>query len=125
MTWTATLAAIGGFIAAAAPTPAVAYIGFAALGLGIATLAPLGFALGGQYLSEAQRPLGIARMTLIGYMGFFFGPPILGVLAEAFGLRVAFAVIGGMLVVFPILLRALSAPPVSPDSPAPPPSHTA
>ena len=123
MTWTASLAAIGGVIAAAAPTPAVAYIGFACLGLGVSTLAPLGFALGGQYLTEAQRPLGIARMTLIGYMGFFFGPPVLGVLAEAFGLRAAFAVIGGMLVMFPILLRALSAPPVSPDSPAPQPDH--
>lgn len=125
MTWTATLAALGGFIAAAAPTPVVAYIGFACLGLGVATLAPLGFALGGKYLSEAQRPLGIARMTLIGYMGFFIGPPVLGVLAEAFGLRAAFAVIGAMLVLFPILLRALNAPPVSPDIPAQPPAHKA
>lgn len=125
MTWTASLAATGGFIAAAAPTPVVAYIGFAALGLGVATLAPLGFALGGQYLTEAQRPLGIARMTLIGYMGFFLGPPVLGVLAEAFGLRAAFAVIGGMLVLFPILLRFLSAPVASPDSPVPQPDHKA
>ncbi len=123
MSWAALLAALGGFIAAGAPTPAIAYIGFAALGLGVATLAPLGFALGGQYLTEAQRPLGIARMTLIGYMGFFLGPPVLGVIAEAFGLRAAFAIIGGMLVLFPILLRALSAPPVSPDSPALQPDH--
>ena len=124
LTWAAVLAATGGFIAAAAPSPLVAYVGFAALGLGVATIAPLGFALGGKYLTEDQRPLGIARMTLIGYLGFFLGPPFLGLLAEAFGLRAAFAMIGLGLLGIPLLLRLLSAPPVSQDAPVPQPGHT-
>ena len=115
MTAFSCLAATGAYIAAFAPTPLVAYLGFAGLGLGISTLAPLGFALGGQYLTEAQRPRGIARMTLIGYMGFFLGPPTLGLFAEWFGLRAAFAIVATSLLVLPLLLRMLNVPLASQD----------
>lgn len=124
MTAAALLAATGGFCAAFAPAPGVAYIGFAALGLGVACLAPLTFSLGGRYLSDAQRDLGIARMAVIGYAGFFLGPPLLGLLAQAMGLRAAFAAVAIGLLVFPILLRLLSPPPASPDSLAQQPVRT-
>jgi MFS family permease len=123
MTAFSCLAATGAYIAAFAPTPLVAYLGFAGLGLGISTLAPLGFALGGQYLTEAQRPRGIARMTLIGYMGFFLGPPTLGLFAEWFGLRAAFAIVATSLLVLPTLLRMLNMPSASQDGPSEQPSH--
>ena len=115
MTAFSCMAAAGAYIAAFAPTPLIAYLGFAGLGLGISTLAPLGFALGGKYLTEAQRPRGIARMTLIGYMGFFLGPPTLGLLAELFGLRAAFAMVATSLLVLPTLLRVLNVPSASQD----------
>lgn len=123
MTAFSCLAATGAYIAAFAPTPLVAYLGFAGLGLGISTLAPLGFALGGQYLTEAQRPRGIARMTLIGYMGFFLGPPTLGLFAEWFGLRAAFAIVATSLLVLPLLLRMLNVPLASQDGPNEQPSR--
>ena len=123
MTAFSCLAATGAYIAAFAPTPLVAYLGFAGLGLGISTLAPLGFALGGQHLTEAQRPRGIARMTLIGYMGFFLGPPTLGLFAEWFGLRAAFAIVATSLLVLPLLLRMLNVPLASQDGPTEQPSR--
>jgi MFS family permease len=84
----------------------VAYLGFVGLGLGVSTLAPLGFALAGAQLTEAQRGRGIARVSLIGYSGFFIGPPLLGLVAEAFGLRVAFACVALMIGLIPLLIGA-------------------
>lgn len=107
MTAAAFLAAAGGIMAALAPAPWVAYLGFGALGLGVASLAPLAFSLGGRYLTDDQRDIGIARMTVIGYAGFFFGPPMLGLLADAMGLRAAFLVVGLVLLAFPVSLQFL------------------
>lgn len=100
-------AVFGGLLATLAPTPMLAYVGFGALGLGISALAPLSFALAGRRLSNANRSRGIARISLIGYLGFFVGPPVLGLVAEGFGLRIAFGVVTAGLVLFPILLQAL------------------
>ncbi len=124
MTVAAILAGTGGCIAALAPTPLIAYLGFGALGLGVASLAPLTLTLSGRYLTDAQRDLGISRIAVIGYTGFFFGPPLLGLLAEVAGLRAAFLVVGVALLAFPILLRLLSSPPASPDSLAQQPVRT-
>ncbi len=106
----ALMGAAGGFTAAIAPTPTIAYIGFACLGLGISSLAPLAFNLGGQYLDRSNVAHGIARMTLIGYLGFFVGPPITGMLAEAFGLRVSFGLIAVALAMLPLLLTRIPQP---------------
>jgi MFS family permease len=38
--------------------------------------------------------LVIARVSIIGFAGFFLGPPVIGLLAEFHGLRVAFATVG-------------------------------
>ena len=63
--------------------------------------------IGGSLLSDRQRALGIARMTLVGYMGFFLGPPLLGLLAEAFGLRWAFVAVAVAVGLIPALLSRL------------------
>lgn len=110
MTAMALLGAAGGITAAFAPSPQIAYLGFGLLGLGISSLAPLAFNLGGRYLNDTNRSTGIARMSLIGYMGFFLGPPLMGLLAEAFGLRAAFALIAGTIALLPLLLAQLHPP---------------
>lgn len=107
----APLGALGGIIAATATTPLIAYIGFGLLGFGISTLAPLAFNLAGRYLNETNRSAGIARMSLIGYMGFFCGPPAMGLLADALGLRAAFGVIAAGLATMPLVISQLKAPP--------------
>lgn len=91
--WALVVAAAGAALAATAPTPWVAYGGFAVLGLGAALLVPTGFALIGRLAAPEARARAIARAAALGYMGFFFGPAALGLTAEVFGLRAAFGLV--------------------------------
>ena len=43
-------------------------------------------------------------MVMIAYSGFFVGPPAIGFLAEAFGLPIALATMGGMLLCITFVL---------------------
>ncbi|MFM2391486.1 MAG: hypothetical protein RLZZ437_3041 [Pseudomonadota bacterium] len=86
----AVLAAIGALIAAVASSPAMAYAGFIVMGIGASVIAPTAFSLVGRYAQPAARARAVARATLLGYFGYFFGPPTLGFLAGTFGLRAAF-----------------------------------
>jgi len=93
----AALAAAGLSLAAFAPVQALAYAGFAILGLGVSTIGPTALAWVGKTIPARQRAAAISRMVMIGYCGFFVGPPVIGFMAEAFGLRLALAMMGGML----------------------------
>ncbi|EEW26832.1 MFS transporter [Rhodobacter ferrooxidans] len=90
LTGGALLAAFGALVAAAATGPAMAYAGFIVLGLGASVVAPTAFSLVGQMAAPEARARAVARATVLGYFGYFFGPPTLGFIAGAFGLRAAF-----------------------------------
>ena len=83
--WSALVTSAGAVLAAIAPVPLVAYAGFATLGLGVSTIAPMLLSLVGRMARDADRAFVISRVTTIGYMGFFIGPPIMGFVAEGFG----------------------------------------
>jgi len=106
----AVIAAIGLGVAALAPTPLVAYAGLVVLGLGCSVLAPTGFALIGRLSPAAIRTDILARATALGYMGYFFGPPVLGLVSEVMGLTIAFlgvaAVVLLIVALVPILVSA-------------------
>jgi MFS family permease len=88
------VSAAGAAIAIAAPSPAVALVGWAILGAGLAPIAPavLGAA---PDASELPTPVAIAAVTTVGYLGSFTGPPVIGALAELTTLSAAL----GLLVV--------------------------
>jgi predicted MFS family arabinose efflux permease len=86
----AVIAAIGALIVSQAGGPGVAYLGFIIMGIGASVLAPTAFSLVGQLSAPEARARAIARATLLGYFGYFFGPPLLGLIAGTFGLRFAF-----------------------------------
>jgi hypothetical protein len=86
----AMLAAVGALVAAAAVNPAMAYAGFIVLGIGASVVAPTAFTLVGQLARPEARARAVARATLLGYFGYFFGPPLIGFIAAGFGLRAAF-----------------------------------
>ena len=105
----ALISAAGALVAAMASTPAMAYAGFIVMGIGSSVIAPTAFSLVGRMADPQARARAVARATLLGYFGYFFGPPTLGVIAGAFGLRMAFVFAAAMLlmvlVLAPILAR--------------------
>ena len=86
----AVVAAVGALIASQAGSPAMAYGGFIVMGIGASVIAPTAFSLVGRLAAPEARARAVARATLLGYFGYFFGPPLLGVIAGTLGLRMAF-----------------------------------
>lgn len=91
------LAAVGLALAGSAPNLLVAYIGFGLGGLGVSVVAPLTLALVGRMVPPRARLAAISRASVLGYGAFFLGPPLMGYTSELFGLRAAFWVISGIL----------------------------
>ena len=44
----------------------------------------------GRLAAPHNRARAVARATMLGYFGFFFGPPAVGLIAHLFGLRAAY-----------------------------------
>ena len=108
--WASVIAGIGACIAATAPSLGVAYLGFSVLGLGVSVMAPMAYAWIGRMVPNRYRSHAISRISVVGYAGFFIGPPLMGFLSEGFGLATSFLVIGGLLfcvtlVLLPVLTR--------------------
>lgn len=91
------LSASGAVIAALAPTPVWAYVGFGILGLGVSVIGPMGLALVGKLVPPHLRTEAISRAAVIGFSGFFFAPTLMGLMSQAFGLRIAFLVVALLL----------------------------
>ncbi|MBM7066190.1 MFS transporter [Actibacterium sp. 188UL27-1] len=101
----ALLTALGAGIAALASEPWVAYLGFGTLGLGVSVIAPTALALTGRRIPRQDRTVAIARVSVIGFSGFFVGPPIMGLVSEFSSLRYSFAAMGVLiLLVLPLLI---------------------
>ncbi|MBC13013.1 MAG: MFS transporter [Rhodothermaceae bacterium] len=93
----AALAAVGLAVCVIAPTVWVAVAGFGLVGLGFAAVVPALF----RAASKAPLPpgVGIAAVASAGYLGFLAGPPVIGFIAEAAGLRVSFGVLAVLAVI--------------------------
>ena len=98
------VSASGVALAGMAPTLLIALIGFSIAGLGISVVVPLAMALIGRVVPQSQRMTAISRVSVIGYGAFFFGPPLMGLVAEGFGLRMAFVSIAVLLAVTAVVL---------------------
>lgn len=103
LTGAALVSATGALIAAAASAPWMAYLGFGVLGLGVSVIAPMAFALIGSVLSDDARAKGISRAAVVGYFGFFIGPPVMGIVAEITNLRLSFVAMAAALALVPLL----------------------
>ncbi len=91
------ISAAGAVIAALAQSPMMAYLGFGILGLGVSVIGPMGLALVGKLVAPHLRTEAISRTAVIGFSGFFFAPMLMGLMSEAFGLRIAFLAVAGLL----------------------------
>ncbi|MDO5705334.1 MAG: MFS transporter, partial [Paracoccus sp. (in: a-proteobacteria)] len=102
------LAFAGAVLLALAPGLGLAISGAAALGLGVAVVVPTANTLIARTVPASQRASAISRAWMIGFTGFFIGPPIMGFVSEAGGLRLAFGLIAAMVALMLPCLWALS-----------------
>ena len=89
----------GLLVAAAAHGVPIAMVGFFLGGVGVSVAAPVAFSAAGRTVAESERGSSVATVTTIGYMGLLVGPALTGGTAELLGLRAAFVVLAGVMVV--------------------------
>lgn len=82
---------IGVLMVVFATLPAIALIGFALVGLGTSSIFPLAMSAAAQ---RTDRPaaLNVASLAQLSFIVFLIAPPLLGFIAEHFGIRMSFAV---------------------------------
>ncbi|HEV7813775.1 MAG TPA: MFS transporter [Janthinobacterium sp.] len=89
------LCAAGGFfVAVLAPSAAFALLGFVLIGLGASNIVPILFSAAGKQRAMPAS-LAIGAITTLGYAGILAGPAMIGLVAHAASLNVAFAGLGG------------------------------
>ncbi|MER7672095.1 MFS transporter [Kitasatospora sp. NPDC096128] len=96
----AALAALGFGLAALAPAAWAGIAAFTVLGFGICAIIPQVFAAGGR-LFPADSDAAVARLNLFNYVGFLVGSPLVGAIADASSYR--WALLAPMLLVLAVL----------------------
>ncbi len=96
------ISGIGALLVFFTPVWWLAYVGFAMIGVGTSALFPLAMSAAAQ---RTDRPaaVNVAALAQISFVSFLLGPPLLGYIAEHFGIRWAFGV-GIPLVVLGLLM---------------------
>lgn len=84
--------ATGLFIAVFFPTLVFATVGFLLVGLGVSSVVPILYSQAGKS-TTMNAGMALASVSSIGFLGFFMGPPLIGFIAEAFGLQWSFGII--------------------------------
>ena len=95
------LIALGLLTAIIFPNIYAATAGFLLTGFGVSSIVPMAYGLAGKSKTVAAG-LAIAAVSIVGYLGFLFGPPVIGYIAKAANLRWSFALIAlmGSLIIF-------------------------
>ncbi len=82
------LIAVGLGLALWVQLPFAVIIGYAAVGFGVATVIPIVYTVAARSGTMAPA-IALAAVSTIGFTGFLIGPPIIGFIAHAIGLRMA------------------------------------
>lgn len=104
------IAAIGLVIVGFAQHPYMALFGFMLMGLGCSSVYPLAVSAAAQ---RTDRPasVNVASLGQMTFVVFFLGPPLLGFVAESFGIRVSYFTCVPLILAALLVIRALSARP--------------
>ena len=89
------------------PAPLLSLLGFALLGIGTSAIFPLAISAAAQR-TDRSAAINVAALAQISFVIFLVGPPLLGFVAEHWGIRWAFG-LGMPLVVLSLLMAARSA----------------
>lgn len=107
--FSALTSAAGVAMAVAGATPAWTLSGFALMGAGYAIVMPLVFSRAANDQKIAPGP-AIASVATLGYGGMLLGPPLIGMIAELTGLRIAFGLLGGLALLSAVLAEHVKIP---------------
>jgi len=66
-------------------------VGFAMMGVGTSVIFPLAMSAAAQ-LTDRPAPTNVASLAQISFVAFLLGPPLLGYIAEYFGIRWSFGI---------------------------------
>jgi MFS family permease len=107
LTISGVLIATGLAIAVLFPYVPTAVIGFLIVGLGVSSVIPLIYSEAGK--SKIISPgMALTAVSSIGFLGFLFGPPLIGVIAGAFSLRIAFILVAVMGILVSVVVQLTS-----------------
>ena len=100
------VAALGALTLALSPSVVVGWIAMAAMGFGYALVSPLVFS---RAASDPDVPPGaaVAAVSTLNYGGMLLGPPVIGFIGHAAGLRFSIALLAGLAVVIVLLANRL------------------
>ena len=87
-----------------APTPLVALVGFALVGLGVCVVTPLAFSMAGA-AGRDQTERAVASASTMGYTGLLLGPVSIGFISAASSMHVGYAVVIGVCVAIAVGAR--------------------
>jgi MFS family permease len=118
------LAAVAMLLVVLIATPWMAMLGFALVGVGLATVVPI------LYNAATRVPgvspaAAIASVSSIGYVGFMIGPPIIGGIAHASSLTIAMGFLSVASMILVLGSRRVPEAPPRGTAPAPPPPYSA
>lgn len=68
-------------------------MGFMLVGLGVSSMVPSVYSAAGRH-SKIPTGIALATVSSVSFLGFLIGPPLIGYISQAAGLRYSFAVIG-------------------------------
>lgn len=83
--------AAGASLVFVAPSPGLALAGFALMGVGTSVIFPLAMSAAAQRTDRAAAT-NVAALAQFSFVAFLLGPPLLGYVAQAFGIRWTFGV---------------------------------
>jgi MFS family permease len=104
----AAVAGIGLAIAAVAPTLSLAVFGFFLGGAGISVAAPIAFGSAGRGAEPEERGSAVASVTTVAYLGFLAGPPLIGGVSGAAGLRAGIGLLAAVAVLLALVTASLA-----------------
>jgi MFS family permease len=83
----------GLFISVLFPYLVTCTLAFMLVGLGVSSIVPTVYSAAGRH-SKIPAGIALATVSSVSFLGFLMGPPLIGYISEAAGLRYSFAVIG-------------------------------
>lgn len=84
--------------------PFAVIAGLFVTGIGLSSIVPIAYSIAGN-TKDLPPGVGLAMVTTVGYSGFLFGPPLIGLFADLYTLRISL----GLVVILFVIMTILSA----------------